>query len=150
MSLKDWKNNGWLRDHKTSANEIANLFKIVDRDIADGGTSAISDDWQFGIAYNAALKLCTIALYSEGYRPENTLAHYRTLMSLPMTLGEHHKDDAVYLDACRIKRNTVEYDSVSGASHGEAQELLDFVRELRAEVLVFLKKHHPELSPKNL
>jgi hypothetical protein len=34
-------------------------------------------DIRFGIAYNAALKLCTILLYTEGYRPEKTLQHFR-------------------------------------------------------------------------
>ena len=47
----------------------------------------ISADWRFGIAYNAALKLCTILLYAEGYRPEKTLQHYRTIQALPLILG---------------------------------------------------------------
>ncbi len=29
MSLKDWVNNGWLREHKTSKQEILNLLEIV-------------------------------------------------------------------------------------------------------------------------
>jgi len=33
----------------------------------------ISADSQFGIAYNAALKLCTLLLHTSGYRPEKTL-----------------------------------------------------------------------------
>ena len=56
--------------------------------------------------YNAALKLCTILLYAEGYRPEKTLAHYRTLQALPLILGTERQDDADYLDTCRSKRNT--------------------------------------------
>jgi len=27
--------NGWLRPHKTSADEIENLFMIIDRDLKD-------------------------------------------------------------------------------------------------------------------
>ncbi len=44
----------------------------------------ISADWQFGIACNAALKLCTVLMDTSGYRPEKTLQHYRTLQALPL------------------------------------------------------------------
>jgi hypothetical protein len=33
MTLKQWQNNGWLKFHKTSKEEIGNLLAIVDRDI---------------------------------------------------------------------------------------------------------------------
>ena len=61
MSLKQWQNSGWLRPHTTSRQEIANLLGIVIRDMEDARRE-ISSDWRFGIAYNAALKLCTILL----------------------------------------------------------------------------------------
>jgi hypothetical protein len=51
----NFRDNGWLRPHKTSAEEIENLFMIIDRDLKDAEGS-ISDDWRFGIAYNAAVK----------------------------------------------------------------------------------------------
>jgi len=147
MSLDQWLKNNWLKKHKTSPDEIASLLAIADRDLRDtrGGISA---DWRFGIAYNAALKLCTILLYAEGYRPEKTLQHYRTLLALPLILGDDRRKDAEYLDTCRTKRNTVEYDYVGGASDADADELVDFVKELRADVLGWVKKNHPELTPK--
>jgi hypothetical protein len=86
MSLQQWADNGWLRPHKTSAGEIENLIKIVDRDLSDA-TEGISSDWRFGIAYNAALKLCTILLYASGYRAERSLQHYRTIQAMPLVLG---------------------------------------------------------------
>lgn len=60
MSLQQWANNGWLKVHQTSSREIQDLLKIVERDLADAMVGDISADWRFGIAYNAALKLCTI------------------------------------------------------------------------------------------
>ncbi len=144
MSLEQWANNGWLRSHKTSAREIADLLAIVDRDLKDA-EGDISADWQFGIAYNAALKLCTILLHASGYRPEKSLAHYRTLAALPLILGERHKDDANYLDTCRTKRNTAEYDRAGVTTEEDAGELIGFVRELRAEVIDWLRKNHPKL-----
>ena len=86
MTLKQWASNGWLRPHKTSGEEIGNLLAIVKRDMRDAKEGVISADWRVGIAYNAALKLCTVLLYAEGYRPEKRLAHYRTLQALPLIL----------------------------------------------------------------
>ncbi len=145
MSLKQWQNNGWLRPHKTDRQEIGNLLAIADRDMEDAAANDISDDWKFGIAYNAALKLCTMMLYASGYRSENNLAHYRTLMSIEYTIGPHRREDAVYLNTCRAKRNTVEYDNIGGASRLEAEELLVFAKELRLEVISLLEKNYPYL-----
>jgi hypothetical protein len=145
MSLKDWANNGWLKSHKTSREEIGNLLEIVERDLKDAQESGLSADWRFGIAYNAALKLCTVLMYCEGFRPEKNLAHYRTLQALPLILGPKRNDDADYLDACRNKRNTVEYDYVGGATDSDADELIEFTKELKDDVMIWLKKTHPEL-----
>jgi len=144
MTLKQWQANGWLKPHTTSYQEIDNLLDIVRRDLADARRSDLSDDWRFGIAYNAALKLCTILLYAEGYRPAHNLAHYRTLQALPLILGNDRKDDAVYLDACRAKRNTVEYSCVGGATKADADELIEFAETLKEDVLEWLKTCHPE------
>jgi hypothetical protein len=144
MTLQQWAENGWLESHATSAAEIANLLAIVDRDLSDAG-EGISPDWRFGIAYNAALKLCTILLYAEGYRAARTLQHYRTFQALPLILGLRHRHDANYLDACRKKRNIVEYDYVGGATGDEASELAAFVVELREMVLDWLKENHSQL-----
>ena len=143
MSLRDWLDNKWVRPHVTSKKEITNLFAIVDRDLKDARGS-ISSDWRFGIAYNAALKLCTILLYSEGFRPEGALQHYRIIQSMPLILGEERRKDADYLDACRSSRNRVEYDYVGGVSEEDANELIEFVESLREDVLNWLRKRHPE------
>ena len=147
MSLKQWVANGWLKPHKTSRQEIENLLGIVRRDLEDAATSGISNDWRFGIAYNAALKLCTILLYAEGYRPAQSLAHYRSFQALPLILGTGRKADADYLDACRIKRNTVEYDYAGGAADADANELIAFSRELLNHVLEWLRATHPDFLP---
>lgn len=147
MSLDDWHRNGWLRPHTTSASQVADLFAIVERDLNDARSARLSTDWQFGIAYNAALKLCTILLYAEGWRPERTLAHYRTLQSLPLILGEQRNDDADYLDSCRAKRNSVEYDTAGTTSSEEARELIEFCEEFKTAVLEWLLEKHPNLHP---
>lgn len=120
---------------------------IVERDLVDAA-GEISADWRFGIAYNAALKLCTILLHASGYRPEKALQHYRTIAALPLILGDERKDDADYLETCRTKRNMAEYEMAGVATERDASELVDFVKEPRADVLDWLKEYNPELSPK--
>jgi hypothetical protein len=56
MSLRDWLRNSWLVEHKTSAEEIAGLLAIVERDLANAKVPGLSEDWRFNIAYNAALQ----------------------------------------------------------------------------------------------
>ncbi|HNX33837.1 MAG TPA: hypothetical protein PKM57_04370 [Kiritimatiellia bacterium] len=146
MSLEEWKNNGWLKEHRTSPQEIANLFAIVRRDLEDAKAQQVSADWRFGIAYNAALKLCTILLVSEGYRPDKNLAHYRTLQALPLILNSNKKADAAYLDTCRVKRNIVEYDMAGAATTADADELIHFANALLKEVESWLTRQHPDLK----
>ncbi len=144
MTLRQWSDNGWLRPHTTTPEEIENLFQIVDRDLKDA-RSGVSADWRFGIAYNATLKLCTILLYAEGYKAERNLQHYRTIQALPKILGSEKNDDADYLDTCRAKRNTAEYDSVGVATDHDSDELIEFAESFRDEVMAYLRKNHPEL-----
>ncbi len=148
MTLSQWAANGWLRPHQPTRQEIADLLSIVKRDLTDAGAD-ISADWRFGIAYNAALKLCTVLVHASGYRPEKTLQHFRTIAALPLILGDDRRDDATYLDTCRIKRNKAEYDTIGVATKRDAAELADFVGQLRQDVIDWLQTHHPELgSPK--
>ncbi len=146
MSLDDWASNGWLRPHRTSRQEVSDLLGIVERDLKDAARTGLSNDWRFGIAYNAALKLCTVLLYAEGFRPASGgLQHYRPLAALPLILGEDRKADAEYLDTCRRKRNTAEYDRAGAATGRDAEELLRFARALRRDVLAWLHHRHGEL-----
>lgn len=145
MTLPQWAKNGWLRPHSTSAQEIGNLLAVVDRDLADAAAD-ISADGRFGIAYSASLRLCTVLLYASGYRAEKNLQHYRTIQALPLILGPSRTQDAEYLETCRRRRNKLEYDAIGGATVGDADELAAFSRQLRDDVLTWLREHHPELA----
>ena len=60
-------------------------------------------------------------------------------------IGERREDDANYLDTCRTKRNTAEYDRAGVTTQEDAGELIDFARELRSKVIDWLRKNHPTL-----
>lgn len=145
MTLPQWLENGWLRRHDPKPREISDLLQIVARDLKDAQEPNISNDWRFGIAYNAALKLCTILLYAEGYRAEKALQHYRTIQALPLIIGNSRSSDADYLDTCRSRRNIVEYDQIGVVSEQDAEELIEFCGELKEAVLTWLREKHPEL-----
>lgn len=148
MSLEQWLKFGWIKTHKTSKQEIDALFEMIERDLIDSKESSVSNDWKFGIAYNAALKLCTILLNASGYRVNSTSAHHYTISAMPLILGDEKKPDAAYLDQCRRLRNKVEYDSVGGASIEDVKEIIDFIEEFHFEVKKWLKVNHKNLLDK--
>lgn len=86
MSLDRWVANGWLVPHQASPQETNDLLDAARSDL-DDARQDISPGWRFAIAYNAALRLCTAALQSAGYRPTRDQKHYRTLAALPLLLG---------------------------------------------------------------
>ena len=146
MSLEDWKNNGWLREHTSSIQEIGDLLSLVDRDLADAVRQEISADWRFNIAYNAGLQLATLVLYASGYRTgRGESKHYRVIQALPLAMGSDFSVIRDYLDNCRRKRNRSEYDTAGAISEKEVDDLLAIVQKFKNQVLVWLEKNHPDL-----
>ena len=146
MSLNDWVKAGWLKAQTPTRDQIAKILGVVDRDLEDSKRN-LSPDGQFNIAYNAALQLCAILLLAEGWKADKLRAHQWTIAALPLILGKDRQGDANYLDACRAKRNGLEYDAAGKVSASEAKELRDFAVELRESVIVWLGDKHPALSP---
>ncbi|HET9750677.1 MAG TPA: hypothetical protein VFS06_15350 [Casimicrobiaceae bacterium] len=141
MSLEDWLRNDWLKRHTTTKAEIESLLAIVDRELQDSQVDGLSADGRFSHAYRAALSLATVLLYASGYSSSRGQSHhYRTIEAIPLILGARAKDDSVYLQSCRAKRNSAEYDAANEASESECAELIEFVKELRATVRRWLRK----------
>jgi hypothetical protein len=145
MSLKDWERNGWLVAHRTSANEIRDLLRVVDRDLADSGTESLSPDWRMNIAYNAALQAASAALAASGYRASRDQHHFRVIQSLRETLGT---DIGVVntLDAFRKKRNITGYERVGIVSDADAETMRALALRVREEVVGWLAERHPDLA----
>ena len=122
---------GQLAPEESSPEEIAELFFMVERDLKDSQAECLSEDWQFGIAYNAALKLATILSRTHGYRVRGNGFHLNTIQLMDEFLGEKHHHLSVYLESCRSKRNILEYDSIGGVTIEEVRELREFVLEFR-------------------
>jgi uncharacterized protein (UPF0332 family) len=145
MTLQDWLSEDKLKPHTTSAQEIQNLLRVIDRDIADASIVAVSADRRFATAYNAALQLATVALLASGYRVTAGKGHhYVTISSLRYTMGKAAVPRMHYLNLCRQTRNKTDYDRAGVTEEAEVEQLLEEVVQFRHDVLDWLKQNHPK------
>jgi len=145
--LRDWLKNGWLIEHATSRQEIADLLGVANRDLADCKIARLSPDWKLNIAYNAALQSATAALAAAGYQPSREAHHYRVIQSLAFTLKLEPALIA-QLDMFRKKRNIGDYERAGMVSAHEANEMAALAQRLRREVEEWLIAHHSKLMEK--
>jgi len=144
VSLAEWLKNGWLIEHETSRQEISHLLNLVDRDLKDCWNAALSYDWRFNIAYNAALQCAKAALAASGFRSAKGSHHYRVIYSLEHTIGTDKKK-IHKLDAFRKKRNASEYNHAGAVSATELEEMIATARALRTSVEGWIRSEHPGL-----
>ena len=142
--MKDWLNNAWLTQHETSQEEIADVLAVIDRDLNDCQSEGLSPDWRLAIAYNAALQAALAGLAAEGYRVARESHHFRAIQSLSLTLG-CDKALVAQLDAFRKKRNISDYERAGSVSIREAEEMQELAHALRAELVGWLSRTHPDL-----
>ena len=145
MTLQRLLDKGRVRRLPSAPSEIADLFKVVERDLSDARLEALSADRRFATAYNAALQLATVVLRAEGYRTQGMAHHHTTIEALPLILGERAVRTADYLDACRSRRNTVDYDGIGVATKADVAELITETEALQVTVREWLETAHPEL-----
>ena len=146
MSLQDWLQFGWLKEHKASRQEIADLFAVADRDLKACRTPGLISDWRFNIAYNAARQLASAALAAAGYEAERAGHHHRVIHSLEFTLGVEAASIRK-LDVFRKKRNITGYERADAISETEAEEMRRLAETLRSKVEAWIRKNHPEFGP---
>ena len=144
MSLQDWLKNGWLIEHQTSHQEIADLLGMADRDLTQCRTPHLSPYWQLNIAYSAALQAATAALSAAGYRAARDARHYRVIQSLAYTIKADERL-ITQLDKFRKKRNISDYERAGAVSEQEAKEMFTLAENLRNEVEKWLRSNYPKL-----
>ena len=151
MSLEQWFQNKWLQRSETSVVEIQKLFQIVDRELSDAQATGLSVDGCFEHAYVAALQLCMIALRATGYDVvKREGPHKRAIDSLSYTLGSGWSGVVDQLDYCRKCRGQTVYDQIGVVSQEDASALLKTTKQLRSDVIAWLKVNHRKLVPANL
>ncbi len=143
MSLRQLYEQGKVVHHKTSKQEIQNLFKLVQRDIADAKITGLSVDRRFATAYNAALQLGIILLYCNGYKTRGAGHHFFVFQAMKDILGSEYHSLADYFDSCRSKRNIADYMSIGNVSNAEVDELLSETELFRDMISSWVSKNYP-------
>jgi hypothetical protein len=149
MSLQNWLQIGHLINHQATVAEVRNLLGVVDRELADAGVAGLSDDGRFTHAYDAALLLCKLALHASGFEVQKRAAGHHTLWinSLEFTLGDTHKGTLIHLSKSSKLRHITLYDHAGVVQKLDADDLVDAARQLRTDVLNWLRSQHPSLLP---
>jgi len=137
---------GRIRKHRTNAQEISRLFKVVERDLADASISQLSPDRRFATAYNAILQSARAIMYCEGYRTRGSRHHSTTFEFLRITFGSNFEALVDYFDRCRIKRNIADYVGAGTISETEAMDLLEEAKAFAKMARSWIETHHPELA----
>jgi hypothetical protein len=146
MSLEQWLENSWIRPTERSAEEVANLLSVAQREIADASLPGISADGGFEHSYAAVQALCQLALHAAGYEvPKGENKHQRTIEALRFTLGGEWAGEVDYFDHCRRMRHQLMYDRAGIAQQADVDELLDAAKRLYAVVKEWLKFDHSDL-----
>lgn len=148
MTLEKWLSERRLRSHESSNEEIADLFSLIERDIADAEIEALSADRRFATAYNAALQLGTVVLRAAGYRISGMGHHWITFQAISEVIPEADTELVDYFDSCRQKRNTADYDCAGIITDAEVRELLGETIKFREFVYDWLKVNHQKLWPR--
>jgi hypothetical protein len=149
MSLQNWLQIGHLTNHQATLAEVRNLLGVVDRELADAGVAGLSDDGRFTHGYEAALLLCKLALHASGFELQKRAPGHHSLWinSLEFTLGATHKPTMIHLSKSSKIRHTSLYDHAGVVQKQDADDLLEAARQLRADVLNWLRSQHPTVVP---
>ncbi len=135
-----------MKTHQTSHRELHSLRGVIERDLKDSHIAELSADRRFATAYNAVLQIAKMVLACEGYRVAGIGHHQTTFEALELAMGQHGASLVPYFDACRQKRNQVDYDFANAATETEADELVKKAEEFQTLVENWLRINHPRYS----
>jgi uncharacterized protein (UPF0332 family) len=144
MPFEKMISRGAIQKHRASRDEIADLLKLIERDLKDAAITELSEDRRFAIAYNAALQCGTAIMHSMGYRTKGEAHHYHTFEFLHEALGSKYADLIDYFDACRSKRNRTDYDAAGEISETEVAELVKEANKFYKFSKGWLAKKYPQ------
>jgi hypothetical protein len=97
---------GNLKIEPASRKEFDGMLTSARRSLTDAQNNSIESDSQFTLAYGAAHSFALAALRHQGYRSENRITVFQTLVH---TLGTDNADIQIFLKA-HNERNLAEYE----------------------------------------
>jgi hypothetical protein len=115
-----------LKAEPASRNEFAGMLKSAHTRLADAQNESLDPDSQFDLAYGAAHRLALAALRHQGYRSENRITVFQTLVH---TLGSDSADVQIFLKA-HHERNLTEYEGRMEIEEGLLSDLIRCTKKL--------------------
>lgn len=146
MNWKRLLDTHQLRKYGSSKREIDDLRRLIDRDLEDAALPGLSADRSFATSFNAALQTAKMAIACEGYRAVGQGHHKTTLEAAELAVGPRIARLINYFEACRRKRNILDYDAADVISDTEAGEILEKAREFKEQIETWIRTHHPDLA----
>jgi hypothetical protein len=119
-----------LKAEPGSRSEFAGMLKSARTRLADAQNESLDPDSQFDLAYGAAHRLALAALRHQGYRSENRITVFQTLVH---TLGSDKADVQIFLKA-HNERNLAEYEGRMEIDEGLLADLIRCTKKLAAAV----------------
>ena len=147
MSWKKLLQDNKLHRHTTSVQELTEIRRLVARDLSDATIPALSEDRRFATAYNAALQTGKMAIACAGYRIASVPGHHRlSFEGTKLAVGKPVEALADYFDACRRKRNEIDYTGAAIATGTEADELVLHAKSFLDLVERWIESNHPKFK----
>ena len=148
MSWKKLLAENKVHAHNTSRKELDDLRAVIVRDLEDAAIRELSDDRRFATAYNAALQTAKMSIACAGFRLANTPGHHRLTFEVArLALGTTAVRSLDFFEACRRKRNVIDYDHASVATHTEAEEIVAEAQAFFELVERWIAANHAKLTP---
>jgi hypothetical protein len=119
-----------LKTEPGSRAEFAGMVRSARTRLADSQNDSLDPDSQFDLAYGAAHRLALAALRQHGYRSENRITVFQTLVH---TLESERSDVQVFLRAHNA-RNLAEYEGVTEIDEGLLADLIRCTKKLETAV----------------
>ena len=147
MSWKKLLQDNKVHRHTTSVQELTEIRRLVARDLSDAAIPALSEDRRFATAYNAALQTGKMAIACAGYRIASVPGHHRlTFEGAKLAIGKPVEALANYFDACRRKRNEIDYTGAAIATGTEADELVLHAKSFLDLVERWIESNHTKFK----
>jgi len=119
-----------LKSEPVSRVEFTGMLSAARTRLVDAQNESLDPDSQFDLAYGAAHRLALAALRHQGYRSENRITVFQTLVH---TLGTDAADVQIFLKA-HNERNLAEYEGRMEIDKGLLADLIRCTKRLEAAV----------------
>jgi hypothetical protein len=119
-----------LKVEPASRSEFAGMVKSARTRLVDAQNGSLDPDSRFDLAYGAAHRLALAALRHKGYRSENRITVFQTLVH---TLGSDKSDVQIFLKAHNA-RNLAEYEGRMEIDEGLLADLIRCTKKLATAV----------------